>query len=118
LKGRVVVLVAFQTDCQASLHHALPQARRLAEGFDPRQVFILGLNAPFDGKPPQTIEALERFVIEHELVFPVALDRSVGTSDKTATVAAYELQGSPSVMIFDRQGRLRRAYHGEATDIR
>lgn len=118
LKGRVVVLVAFQTHCQASLAHAIPQARRLAESLDPRQVFVLGLNAPFENKAAQTREALEKFVAEHELMFPVALDRSVGGSDATATMTAYELQGSPSVLIFDRQGRLRRAYFGEATDIR
>lgn len=118
LKGRVVVLFAFQTHCQASVEHALPQARRLAEGLDPRQVFVLGLNTPFENKEAQTREALEKFVVEQELVFPVALDRSTANSDVTATMAAYELQGTPSVLIFDRQGRLRRAYYGEATDIR
>lgn len=118
LKGRVVVLFVFQTHCQASLEHALPQARRLAEGLDARQVFVLGLNTPFENKDAQTREALEKFVVEQELVFPVALDRSVGNTDATATMAAYELQGTPSVLIFDRQGRLRRAYQGEATDIR
>jgi len=118
LKGRVVVLVVFQTNCQSSLEHALPQARRLAEGFDPRQVFVLGLNAQFEHKDAQTRETLEKFVAEQGLVFPVALDRVTASSELTATAAAYELKGTPSILIFDRQGRLRRAYQGEATDIR
>ncbi|CFX19791.1 conserved protein of unknown function [Candidatus Filomicrobium marinum] len=118
LKGRVAVLYVFQTHCPGSLSHALPQAQRLAEGLDPSQAVVLGLNAPFENKEGQTREKLEEFVQNQGLIFPIALDRDVPGSERTATMAAYELQGTPSILIFDRQGRLRRAYLGEATDIR
>lgn len=118
LRGRVVVLVVFQTHCSASLEHALPQANRLAESLDPSQVIILGLNAPFENKQAQTPDRIAEFVEKQDLIFPVAVDRPVEGTDRTATMAAYELQGTPSILMFDRQGRLRRGYLGEATDIR
>ena len=31
---------------------------------------------------------------------------------------AYELQGTPAILIFDRQGRLRRHYLGAVDDLR
>lgn len=118
LRGRVVVLVAFQMHCPASLKHALPQALRLAAGLDPSQVIVLGLNTPFENKDAQTQDKLTEFAEQQGLIFPIALDRSVDGADRTATMAAYELQGTPSILLFDRQGRLRRAYLGEASDIR
>jgi len=118
LRGHVVVLLVFQTHCQASLEHALPQANRLALGLDPSQVIVVGLNAPFENKAEQTQAKIEEFVLKNGLIFPIALDRALEGSEKTATMAAYELQGTPSILIFDRQGRLRRAYLGEASDIR
>lgn len=118
LRGRVVVLLAFQTHCPASLQHALPQARRLAAGLDPSQVIVLGLNTPFENKDAQTHEKLAEFAEQQGLIFPIAQDRTVDGADRTATMAAYELQGTPSILLFDRQGRLRRAYLGEASDIR
>ena len=42
LKGRVVVLTAFQTHCPGSLKHGLPQAERVAQGFSDDEVVVIG----------------------------------------------------------------------------
>ena len=34
------------------------------------------------------------------------------------TMAAYEMRGTPTLLLFDRQGRLRRHYLGQVDDIR
>jgi hypothetical protein len=51
------------------------------------------------------------------LSFPVAKDKPNG-GDIPETMAAYEIQGTPTTLIFDRQGRLRRHYLGRVDDIR
>ncbi|MDX2289276.1 MAG: TlpA disulfide reductase family protein [Hyphomicrobiaceae bacterium] len=118
LKGRVVVVAAFQTGCKGSLTHGIPQAQRVAENFDPRQVVVIGLVTPFENAEGQTKERVEAFAAEHGLMFPIAIDKIVPGQDMTATMEAYELRGTPSVLVFDRQGRVRRHYLGEASDIR
>ncbi len=117
LKGKVVVLAAFQTHCPGSVKHGLPQAARLALSFSDDEVAVIGLNTPFEEQEKQTAEALEAFVAEHELPFAVALDKPNGAGIPK-TMEAYEIRGTPTVLVFDRQGRLRRHYLGHVDDVR
>ncbi len=117
LKGRVVVLTAFQTHCPGSLKHGLPQAERVAQGFSDDEVVVIGLNTAFEEPEKQTADQLAAFLTEQGLTFPVAKD-AVNGGDIPKTMAAYEIQGTPTTLIFDRQGRLRRHYLGRVDDIR
>ena len=117
LKGKVVVLAAFQQHCPGSLRHGIPQAARLAASFNDDEVVVIGLNTPFEEAKAQDKAALETFVADHGLTFPVALDKTNG-KDLPKTMEAYEIQGTPTVLIFDRQGRLRRHYLGQVDDLR
>jgi len=118
LKGRVVVMAAFQTHCPGSVKHGLPQAARLAENFSDDEVVVLGLNVPFEEHEKQTPEALGAFIEERGLEFPIALDKPGAKGALPKTFEAYELQGTPAILIFDRQGRLRRHYLGQVDDVR
>jgi peroxiredoxin len=116
-KGKVVVVAAFQQHCPGSLRHGLPQAARIAGAFSPDEVVVIGLNTPFEHTDKQDKAALESFVAEHEFQFPIALDKTNGKS-LPKTMEAYEIQGTPTVLVFDRQGRLRRHYLGQVDDLR
>lgn len=117
LKGKVVVVAAFQQHCPGSVRHGLPQAARLARSFSDDEVAIIGLNTPFENPEQQDKAALSSFVETHELAFPIALDKTNGKT-LPATMEAFEIQGTPTVLIFDRQGRLRRHYLGQVDDLR
>lgn len=117
LKGKVVVMAAFQLHCPGSRKHGLPQAARLAGAFSDDQVVVLGLNTPFEDGHKQDAKAVEAFIEEQGVAFPVALDKVNGGA-LPKTMEAYEIQGTPSVLIFDRQGRLRRHYLGQVDDVR
>lgn len=117
LKGRVVVLTAFQTHCPGSLNHGLPQAERVAQGFSDDEVAVIGLNTAFEEPQTQTADKLAAFLAERGLSFAVAKDAIKG-GEIPQTMAAYEIQGTPTTLIFDRQGRLRRHYLGRVDDIR
>ena len=117
LKGRVVVMSVFQMLCPGSIKHALPQAARLARGFEESEVQVIGLHSVFEDHDKQGPEALAAFVADNELPFPVAVDAS-DEGDLPRTFMSYEVQGTPTVLIFDRQGRLRRHYLGQVDDIR
>lgn len=117
LKGKVVVMAAFQQHCAGSLKHGLPQAARIAAGFSDDEVVVIGLNTPFEQAGTQGKAALDAFVAEQELSFPVALDTTRGEG-LPETMEAFEIQGTPTVLLFDRQGRLRRHYLGQVDDLR
>ncbi|MEO1207066.1 MAG: TlpA disulfide reductase family protein [Pseudomonadota bacterium] len=117
LRGRVVVLVFFQTHCNGSRQHALPQAQRLSEAFDKSQVAVIGLNAPFENKASQSPAFVRAFVKANRFGFPVGIDH-LEASGLPHTMEAYDVQGTPAVLIFDRSGRLRRHYLGGVDDIR
>ena len=116
LKDRVVVLLAFQMLCPGCVEHAIPQAKRLRARFNPDQVAIIGLHSVFEHHVAMTPAALEVFVSEFKLPFPVAIDEPDGES-MPRTMAAYQMQGTPTLLIFDRAGRLRRHYFGRPDDI-
>lgn len=116
LKGRVVVLITFQMLCPGCLEHGLPQAKRLAERFNPAEVAVIGLHTVFEHHAVMTPAALEVFLKEYRWPFPVGID-APGEDGIPQTMAAYEMRGTPSLLIFDRAGRLRRHYFGRPDDI-
>lgn len=116
LKGRVVVLIAFQMLCPGCVEHALPQAKRLRARFNPEQVAMIGLHSVFEHHHAMTPAALEVFVKEYKLPFPVAIDQADGDGPPH-TMSAYQMQGTPTLLLFDRAGRLRRHYFGKPDDI-
>ncbi len=117
LKGKVVVLTAFQLHCNGSRNHGLPQAERIAANFSDDEVAVIGIATPFEQHGKQTGDAVSKFIEEQNLGIPIALDAPNG-SDLPKTFEAYELQGTPAILVFDRQGRLRRHYLGQVDDLR
>ncbi len=116
-RGKVVVVVVFQMLCQGSLKAGLPQAMRLRRVFDENEVAVIGLHTAFEAPEKQSIEELEKFLDHSGIDMPVAYDKPLGTG-MPATMLAYQLQGTPALMIFDRQGRVRRHYLGAVDDLR
>jgi peroxiredoxin len=117
LKGRVVVLTAFQMLCPGCVSHALPQAKKLVERFSSNEVAVIGLHSVFEHHDAMTPAALAAFIHEYRWPFAIGIDKPDG-ADLPKTMAAYEMRGTPTLLLFDRQGRLRRHYLGQVDDIR
>ncbi|MCB1506925.1 MAG: TlpA family protein disulfide reductase [Hyphomicrobiaceae bacterium] len=117
LKGKVVLVGAFQMHCPGSARHLLPQLARLHAQFQGDEVAVIGLHTVFEKEDEQTPALLEEFLDDNHFHFPVAIDKQNG-GPIPETMDAYELQGTPTLLIFDRQGRLRRHYLGQVDDIR
>ncbi|MCL4767314.1 MAG: TlpA family protein disulfide reductase [Hyphomicrobiaceae bacterium] len=117
LKGRVVVLHAFQMLCPGCVSHGLPQMRRIAQRFHADEVAAIGLHTVFEHHDVMTPAALEAFIHEYRWPFPVAVDAPDGQGPPL-TMRAYEMRGTPTLLLFDRRGRLRRHYFGQIDDLR
>ena len=119
LRGRVVVLHAFQMLCPGCVHQGLPQAQRIAKTFAAEDVAVIGLHTVFEHHAAMTEVSLEAFLYENRIAFPVGVD---APSDDPAdpvpqTMRRYQFQGTPSLALFDRQGRLRRQAFGSESDL-
>ncbi len=118
LRGRVVLIEAFQMLCPGCVSHGLPQAQRVAETFSRDEVAVLGLHSVFEHHTAQgTPQALRAFLHEYRITFPVGIDTPSETGGVPKTMAAYRMQGTPTLILIDRQGRLRKQKFGQEQDL-
>ncbi len=116
-RGRVVMLHAFQMLCPGCVSHALPQAQRVWEYFDPKDVMVVGLHSVFEHHEAMTATALKAFVHEYRLTFPIAIDRPSDGEPLPTTMRTYGMQGTPTMILVDRIGRIRRHSFGRINDL-
>lgn len=118
LRGRVVVVHAFQMLCPACVSHGLPQAAKLHRTFAEHDVAVIGLHTVFEHHAVMGADALQAFIHEYRLSFPIGIDEAdPGGGSIPRTMAAWGLQGTPSVLVFDRDGRLCFERFGAVDDL-
>lgn len=118
LRGRVVLLHAFQMRCAACVSRAVPQAKRVAQLFAAAPLTVVGLHTVFEHQETSGLEALRGFVRDHALTFPVGVDAPGVDGDPIPqTMRAYDMQGTPTTVLIDAQGRLRRQLLGVHEDL-
>jgi thiol-disulfide isomerase/thioredoxin len=118
LRGRVVLLHAFQMLCPACVARGLPQAQRVAELFNGAPVTVIGLHTVFEHHKAMGLESLGAFLHEYRIRFPVGVDVPGRDGDPMPrTMRAYAMQGTPTTVIIDAHGRLRRQVFGAHDDL-
>lgn len=117
LRGRVVVVECFQMLCPGCVSHGLPQAQRIAQTFQAKDVAVIGLHCVFEHHDAMTPVALRAFLHEYRIRFPVAVDQAGGNGPLPRTMEAYALEGTPTLLLIDREGRLRARHFGSVSDL-
>lgn len=117
LRGRVIVAVAFQMLCPGCVAQGLPQAQRAREAFTEKDVSVIGLHTVFEHHDAMTPTSLKAFLHEYRIGFPVGVDEPDATGALPHTMAAYQMRGTPTLLLYDRQGRLRRHVFGHVSDM-
>lgn len=120
LRGCVVVLHTFQMLCRGCVLHGLPQAQRIAAVFDGADVAVIGLHTVFEHHAAMTPVSLAAFLHENRVHFPVGVDAADPARPHDPipqTMRRYALRGTPSLVLIDRAGRLRRSTFGIEDDL-
>lgn len=118
LRGKVVMVEAFQMLCPGCVSHSLPQAMKVAQTFSPDDVAVIGLHTVFEHHSAQgTRDALAAFLHEYKITFPVAIDHPSESGPVPRTMEKYQMQGTPSLILIDRKGYLRRHAFGRIEDM-
>jgi hypothetical protein len=118
LRDRVVVLVAFQALCAKSVSVGIPQAQRIFETFEPSDVTVIGLHATFEHHDAFNAAVLKAFIHEYRLKFPIALDQPNPAGPIPHTMERYKMRGTPSLILIDKQGLIRKHAFGPVDDLR
>mgnify|MGYP002786530000 CR=1 FL=1 len=119
LKGRTIFAVAFQMLCPGCVSHGLPQALRVRAAFREADLAVVGLHTVFehhDAQGPPV--ALSAFLREYRIGFPVGVDAAAPEGGPPLTMRAYQMQGTPTTLLIDREGRLRLQQFGHVDDLR
>lgn len=117
LRGRVVVAHAFQMLCPGCAMQALPQMKRLHQMFPAERLAVIGLHTVFEHHEAQGPLALEAFLHEYRYTFPVGVDEHAEGDPLPRTMRAYAMQGTPTLILIDAQGRLREQHFGVLEDM-
>src|SRR5690606_30122580 len=118
LRGRVVMLHAFQMLCPGCVSRGLPQAQRVADLFAGAPLVVVGLHTVFEHHEAMQLPALRAFLHEYQIRFPVGVDAPGPDGDPIPrTMRAYAMQGTPTTVLIDAQGRRRRQVFGVHDDL-
>ena len=116
LRGEVVVIEAFQMLCPGCVAHGIPLAQRVQAAFG-SALTVLGLHTVFEHHEAMRPVSLAAFLHEYGVRFPVGVDAAESGFDMPVTMRAYGLRGTPSLLVIDRDGRLRLNAFGRVDDL-
>jgi hypothetical protein len=122
LRGRPVFLHAFQMLCPGCVQHAVPQSLKVAAAFAATDLAVVGLHTVFEHHHAMGPDALQVYLHENRIGYPVGVD-AYRNGDAAAhplplTMQDYAMQGTPTLVLIDRAGRLRRQHFGLIDDLR
>lgn len=117
LRGKVVLLHAFQMLCPGCVQVGIPQTQRIYEEFNPDQVAVIGLHTVFEHHSVMGRDALEVFAREYRLRFPIGIDKPNDQHVIPHTMMSYQMQGTPTTILIDKTGHLRLHKFGHVSDF-
>jgi peroxiredoxin len=118
LRGNVVVAGAFQMLCPGCVSDLIPQLRKAHAMFEKSPVKVIGLHTVFEHHDAMTPVSLKAFLHENRVSFPVAVDQTRFPHHPIPeTMALYGMQGTPTLLLIDKSGKLRRMSFGHMEDM-
>jgi hypothetical protein len=118
LRGRPVLLHAFQMLCPGCVAHAVPQAEKAHRLYGRDGLAVVGLHTVFEHHAAMTPLALEAFLHEYRITHPVGVDMPAEDGGALPlTMRAYAMQGTPTLVLIDRAGVERLHHFGQVDDL-
>lgn len=118
LRGKVVVAGAFQMLCPGCVSDLIPQLRKVHQLFRTTDLAVIGLHTVFEHHDAMEPVSLKAFLHENRVSFPVGIDKpNLPDHSIPATMQLYGMQGTPTMMLVDRKGSLRRMSFGHMDDM-
>lgn len=118
LRGRVVLLHAFQMLCPGCVARGIPQSQRVAELFSAAPLVVVGMHTVFEHHEAMKVASLKAFLHEYRVHFPVGVDAPDPSGGSIPqTMKAYAMRGTPTTVLIDALGRIRLHVFGTHDDL-
>lgn len=92
--------------------------QRVAEVFAEAPLTVVGLHTVFEHHEAMQLPSLKAFLHEYRIEFPVGVDMPGEKGDPLPrTMREYAMRGTPTTVLIDAQGRLRRQAFGGHEDL-
>ncbi len=117
LRGRVILLHAFQMLCPGCVAHGTPQAERAHRMFRNTDLQVIGLHTVFEHHAAMTPVSLEAFIHEYRLTFPIGVDTPGDGTPIPVTMGRYGMRGTPTSILIGRDGTIRHHGFGQEEDM-
>ncbi len=117
LRGRPVLIHAFQMLCPACVAHGTPQAEKAHRMFRGTDLQVIGLHTVFEHHAAMTPAALEAFISEYRLTIPIGIDQAGNDSPIPVTMTRFAMQGTPTAILVGRDGQIHHHGFGKEDDM-
>jgi peroxiredoxin len=117
LRGKVVLLHAFQMLCPGCVSHGTPQAEKAHRIFKGSDLQVIGLHTVFEHHAAMTPVSLEAFIHEYRLTMPVGVDQAGEGTPIPVTMGRYAMRGTPSHVLIGRDGTILHHGFGQEEDM-
>lgn len=117
LRGRVVLLHAFQMLCPGCVSHGTPQAEKAHRMFRGSDLAVIGLHTVFEHHAAMTPVSLEAYIHEYRLTMPIGVDQPGAGTPLPVTMGRYQMQGTPTAILIGRDGVILHHGFGQEEDM-
>ena len=118
LRGRIVILHAFQMLCPGCVAHGTPQAEKLHRMLrNNDDIAVIGLHTVFEHHEAMTPVSLEAFIHEYRLTMPIGVDQAGDGTPIPITMQRYGMRGTPTTILIDREGLICLHDFGQNDDL-
>jgi peroxiredoxin len=117
LRGRPVLLHAFQMLCPGCVSHGTPQTQRAHDMFRNTDLQVIGLHTVFEHHEAMRPVSLKAFVHENKLTFPIGVDTPGEDTPIPVTMASYGMRGTPTMILIRRNGTVYHHGFGQQDDM-
>jgi hypothetical protein len=117
LRGRVVLLHAFQLLCPGCVAQSISRVQRIERVFANTDLQVVGLHTVFEHHEAMSPVTLEAFLHEYRIASPVGVDVADGQSPIPVTMQRYAFRGTPSSVLIGRDGSILHQTFGVEEDL-
>ena len=117
LRGKVVLLHAFQMLCPGCVAHGTPQAEKAHRMFKGGDLQVIGLHTVFEHHAAMMPVSLEAYIHEYRLTMPIGVDEAGRAGPMPVTMERYAMRGTPTAILIGRNGAILHHSFGQEEDM-
>ncbi|MBM3535175.1 MAG: TlpA family protein disulfide reductase [Alphaproteobacteria bacterium] len=106
LRGRPVLIHAFQMLCPGCVAHGTPQAEKAHRLFRDTDLQVIGLHTVFEQHDAMRPVSLEAFIHEYRLTIPIGVDEPGSGDPIPVTMSRFRMRGTPTAILIGRDGTI------------